>query len=263
MQNYIGTIVWNELQTQEVVTMKNFYEILFDCNWLTVPLDDYIAYNIACIKDVGSIGIVQLPRIVADAGGQSFHIYYIAVENLEQSRKKAVSLGGHIVVNEIVKDDMGRWSIMVDPYGAAFCMIEVTDMPITTKAKEQGRYWHHQVIAKDAKASALFYAQLFGWKIELIETDDGLAYYRTKNKDDADIHIHFMPMDQRLKAANINDFWLGFIYSDNVDALCQTAEQKGATILLDPTDAPSIGRYAWLSLPDHSILGLVTPAEDI
>ncbi|MFV0321991.1 MAG: VOC family protein [Alphaproteobacteria bacterium] len=262
MQNYIGTVVWNELQTQEVVIMKNFYEALFGYDWHKVPLDDHIAYNIAMVNNVGSMGLVQLPRIVADAGGQSFHIYYIAVDNLEETREKAVSLGGHIVVNEIMMENMGRWCILVDPFGAAFCIIEVQGMSINPRAKEQGRYWHHEVIAKDVKDSALFYGQLFGWKIERVETDSQ-TYYRAKDKNDVDIHIHFMPMDERLKVANINDFWLGFIYCDHVDALCETAIQKGATILLDPTDVASIGRYAWLSMPDHSILGLVTPMADI
>lgn len=262
MQNRIGTVVWSELQTQEVAIMKDFYEELFHCTWHEVPLDDYIAYNIAMIKDEASIGIVQLPRMVADAGGQSFHIYYIAVENLEQMREKAISLGGHIVVNEITNDDIGRWSILLDPYGAAFCIIEAKGKATAARVKEQGRYWHHEVIAKDARATALFYGQLFDWKIEQVEADE-LAYYRAKNTDNKDIHIHFMPMDERLKAANINDFWLGFVYCNHVDALCQTAAQKGATILLDPTDITSIGRYAWVSLPDHSILGLVTPMADI
>ncbi|MFV0430668.1 MAG: VOC family protein [Alphaproteobacteria bacterium] len=259
MENRIGSIVWNELQTKEVELMKNFHQNLFGYLWHDVPIDEKLFYHIGMQDEAPALAIVQLPPFIANAGGQSFNIYYIATNNLTAQKEKAVSLGARVIVDEVMMENVGRWSIILDPFGAAFCLIEMQERPTSMGKNQAGHYWWHEVIAKDAKASALFYGQLFDWKIEEVQTGENLYYIAKNTQNNEDIRIGFYPMDERLKAANMNDFWLGFVYCDNVDELCQKAQNNGATILLDPHDDDIIGCKAWLLQPDNSILGVVSP----
>src|SRR5262245_57773774 len=49
--------------------------------------------------------------------------------------------------------------------------------------------------------------------------------------------------------ANGNPHWLGYISSPDVDATVKQATNFGARVLIQPTDIPTVGRYAVMTDP--------------
>lgn len=256
MKARIGTVVWAELQTTHVDEVKDLWSDLFHYQWQSEPLQDKIQYSIASFNKHKMGGIVDLPPALRKKGAGAFHLYFIAVENLDESKKRALSLGGKVVVEEISLSAIGRWSIFTDPLGGVFCMVEMKGEPIPYNTYKQGAYWWHELICKDPAKSAFFYSRLFDWKVTEQKMSPTETHYLAEDKKGELVRMSFRPMDTTLKEAGIPDFWLGFLLVKDIDEACKTAIKHGSTPLLEtPKDVE--GRYAWLALPDKSLIGFM------
>jgi uncharacterized protein len=104
-----------ELHTQDVEKAKNFYGKLFD--W---TLEDYpdMNYTIVKVGEGTGGGIMKSP--MPDATPQ--WVPYILVGDVAASTKKAKSLGATVLAGVTEIPDMGWFSMLVDPTGAAFAL---------------------------------------------------------------------------------------------------------------------------------------------
>lgn len=257
-QNRIGTIVWNELQSTHKEDIKNIWADMLGYEWQSHALHGKINYDIASHNDKNSYGLVDLPKAVKNVGGGSFHLYSFAVESLEESKKKAISLGAKVIVEEISLEAIGRWAILTDPLGAVFSLMEIKAEPAPLGSGETGDFWWHELICKNPAKSAFFYSKLFHWKMQEIKLTETETHYIAESANGELVRISFRPMAPALKEAAILDFWLGFICVDDMDEACTKALHHGAAIISEETGDVE-GRYTWLSLPDKSIIGLIEP----
>ncbi len=257
MKDRIGTVVWSELQTTQIEKIKNLWSDILGYKWNSLPLQKTIDYHMATIRNKQVYGLVQLPHTIQKAGGNPFHLYFFAVANLKESKKRALSLGAKIIVDEISLKALGRWSILIDPLGAAFCIIEMEAKPmIPFASKAKCTFWWHELICKDPAKSSFFYSKLFDWNISELKVSPTETHYLSESKEGKLMRTSFRPMVPQLKEASIPDFWLGFLSVKDMDKACKKAIEQGAT-LLSETDKNTQGRYAWLSLPDKSLIGFI------
>ncbi len=256
MKERIGTIVWGELQTPYIDEMKNLWSQLFGYHWEELPLDDKIKYHIASLEGRNACGVAPLPAALRKIGGSAFHLYFFAVEDLEKSVERALSLGAKVIVKEIALTSLGKWSILTDPLGGVFCMVEMKAEPISLGENKQGSYWWHELICKEPAKSAFFYGRLFDWKVAEQKISEEETHYLAENMQGELLRMSFRPMDSVLKEAGVPDFWLGFLSVDDIDEICNKAVSLGGTILSE-TPKNVEGRYAWLALPDKSLMGFI------
>jgi len=104
-----------ELHTQDPERAKKFYDELFD--W---TLEDYPDMNYTIIKvgeETGG-GIMKSP--MPDALPQ--WVPYVLVSDVAASTEKARSLGATVLADVTEIPDMGWFSMLVDPTGAAFAL---------------------------------------------------------------------------------------------------------------------------------------------
>jgi predicted enzyme related to lactoylglutathione lyase len=104
-----------ELQTQDPEKAKKFYSELFD--W---TLEEYPDMNYTIIK-VGEGtggGIMKSPK--PDAMPQ--WVPYVLVSDVAASTEKAKSLGATVLADVTEIPDMGWFSMILDPTGAAFAL---------------------------------------------------------------------------------------------------------------------------------------------
>ena len=102
-----------ELHTKDVDRSKKFYGSLFDWKLEEYPSMDYTIINVG--EGTGG-GIMKKP--MPESPDQWFP--YILVDDVQASTKKAVSLGGVILQDVSEVPDMGWFSVLMDPTGAAF-----------------------------------------------------------------------------------------------------------------------------------------------
>jgi hypothetical protein len=104
-----------ELHTQDVEKAKNFYGKLFD--W---TLEDYpdMNYTIVKVGEGTGGGIMKSP--MPDALPQ--WVPYVLVTDVAASTEKAKSLGATVLADVTEIPDMGWFSMLLDPTGAAFAL---------------------------------------------------------------------------------------------------------------------------------------------
>jgi predicted enzyme related to lactoylglutathione lyase len=101
-----------ELQTKDVDQSKKFYKSLFDWKLEEIPGMDYTMINVG--EGTGG-GMMKNPL----SNNPDIWLPYILVDDVAASTKKAKSLGATVVMDITEVPDMGWFSVILDPTGAA------------------------------------------------------------------------------------------------------------------------------------------------
>jgi predicted enzyme related to lactoylglutathione lyase len=116
-----GALCWNELLTTDSVGAKAFYGGLF--GWETEIMDlgemgEYTLFNRSGGEGVGGMMAIQ-----PEMGPIPPHwLVYFAVEDVNASLEKSVSLGGKAMVPVTDIPNVGRFAMICDPVGAVFAI---------------------------------------------------------------------------------------------------------------------------------------------
>jgi len=102
-----------ELLSKDVEKSKKFYAKMFDWKLENIPDMDYTIINVG--EGTGG-GMMKNPV----PGNPDNWLPYIMVDNVTESTKKAQSLGATIAKDVTEVKDMGWFSMIIDPTGAAF-----------------------------------------------------------------------------------------------------------------------------------------------
>ena len=108
-----------ELQTQDLVKAKKFYQGLFDWKLEDLPM----GYTIVQVGEGTGGGMMKNP--VSDAPSQ--WLAYIHVDDVTASTKKAKGLGAKVVQDVTEVPNYGWFSVILDPTGAAVGLWQVKD----------------------------------------------------------------------------------------------------------------------------------------
>ena len=104
-----------ELQTQDLVKAKKFYQGLFDWRLEDVPGIMGMGYTMVQVGEGTGGGMMKNPV----AGAPSHWLPYILVDDVKASTKKAKGLGAEVVQDVTEVPNYGWFSVIVDPAGAA------------------------------------------------------------------------------------------------------------------------------------------------
>ncbi len=114
-----GTFCWNELITTDTDKAGDFYSSLL--GWTKEPFSGEMPYTLFKTgdKEVGGM-MARMPEM----GDIPPHwMCYITVENVDESAKQVEDLGGKIICPPKDIPNVGRFTIIADPTGAAVGLI--------------------------------------------------------------------------------------------------------------------------------------------
>jgi predicted enzyme related to lactoylglutathione lyase len=120
-----------ELHTQDPDRAKKFYRELFDWKLEDMPNMNYTVINVGETGRGG--GIMKSP--MPDAAPQ--WVPYVLVDNVAASTKKAKSLGATVLAGRTEIPDIGWFSMLLDPTGAAFALFQ-PKMAAQRKSSKKG-----------------------------------------------------------------------------------------------------------------------------
>jgi len=109
---------------------------------------------------------------------------------------------------------------------------------------KQGEFFWYDVVTTDTKAAAKFYGAVVGWGSQNAGTSS--QDYTLFTAGDVPV-AGLMPIPEQAKG--MPPAWLGYIWADDVDALCARLEKEGGKVLRPPTDVPGIIRFAVVADP--------------
>ena len=108
---------------------------------------------------------------------------------------------------------------------------------------------HIEFSTSDPGASAKFYGQLFGWKME---TDDQLNY--TQWDPGTPPGGGFNPVDQGATPGEV----LVYVASEDIEADLTKVAQLGGTVIVPKTEIPATGWFGVFKDPSGNSCGLYT-----
>jgi predicted enzyme related to lactoylglutathione lyase len=114
-----GAFSWNELMTNDLDGAKEFYTKMF--NWQHEDMPSDMPYTLARIDGQDAAGMMPMPPEAA--GMPPMWGAYVTVDNVEESAKQAVSLGGKVLLEARDIPNIGRFCVISDPQGAALTII--------------------------------------------------------------------------------------------------------------------------------------------
>ena len=116
----IGEFCWYEVLTTKVEETKAFYTALFGWTWDAMSGGNGPTYWVAKSGDKQRAGLMEKPAEVP----ASAWLAYLHVKNLEESTRRAESLGAHKLMGPMSAPGIGTWNVIADPTGAVVALFK-------------------------------------------------------------------------------------------------------------------------------------------
>jgi predicted enzyme related to lactoylglutathione lyase len=131
--------------------------------------------------------------------------------------------------------------------------------PIVEPGSEHhvGKIIFVELVTPDLAASKSFYAGLFGWSFEEVQTGGTVyAQARLAGRPVAGLVYRKAEQGRQLRSA-----WLTFMAVRDVDAATAVAVQHGGKLLLAPASVPDRGRQAVLADPQGAVFAMLASSS--
>ena len=122
MEPKAGSFCWLELGTTNREAGKNFYSSLFGWSGEDVPMGPEMAYTLFRSNGNDVAGAYQLMKEQVDAHVPPHWMVYFQTTDVDATAAKAKSLGANLLVPPMDIPNVGRFSVIADPQGAAFAI---------------------------------------------------------------------------------------------------------------------------------------------
>jgi predicted enzyme related to lactoylglutathione lyase len=236
-----GQFVWYELTTPDVAAAKNFYPPI--AGWGTQQFDkDYTMWT---TRGVPFAGIFQLGPEQRQKGIPPNWMPYVDVDNVDETARKATSLGGKTMHGPQDIPNTGRFAVLQDPQGAVFGVYKSNrSSQAWDGTPVVGRFSWHELMTTDYKKAFDFYRQLFRWeKTGEMDMDGGNPYFMfgMKGKMFGGIYNRDALAQDPATASQVSSmqpFWLVYIHVKDVKKAVETATRAGAFVQRPPMEIP-------------------------
>jgi uncharacterized protein len=249
-----GAFCWFELATTDQTAAKNFYTSLFGWSSNEFPTGPEGVYTIFQLAGQDAAAAYAMKREEQAQGMPPHWTLYVAVENAGEVGTRAGELGGKLCAPAFDVMDLGRMAVISDPAGAVFAVWEAKKQKGVGITGENGTVCWADLSTPDPATARRFYHDLLGWNFVEGEKDPS-GYLHIKN------HEHFIggvPAASQ-RDPNTPPHWLIYFQVSDCDASTAKATGQGASVLLQPTSMPEVGRFAILKDPQGAAFALFQP----
>lgn len=237
-----GVPSWVDMGSPDLAGSVAFYSSLF--GWEGHDLGEQAGHYTMMSKGgklVTGLGPAQDP-------GQPRWTTYVNVDDIEAVTKSAEGAGGEVVVAPMDVMTAGRMAIYKDVTGAVIAAWQAGEHTGAQLVNEPGAFTWSELSSSDLARSEAFYSDTFGWVWH------GSDQYREAEVIGGSIAG---AMSRRPETrAEVPDFWLVYFGARDLDADVRMAGELGASVVVPPTEIPSMGRFAVLSDPQGGVFAL-------
>jgi uncharacterized protein len=241
---------WYELITTDVTAAAAFYRDVVGWGAKAVSASQP-PYTLFTMGELSTAGLMELPEEGRKMGATPRWMGYVAVHDVQSTSERIRKSGGRVYVPP-VDTNIGRISVVADPYTAAFGIadrLQVTPQQASEGGKP-GRIGWHDLFAADLNKEAAFYSEVFGWEI------NGTKHHSTND------YISFAASDQVFAGAmdkgpvEPDPFWLFYINVEDIDAAAERVSKGGGLISQNEKELPGGFWTAHCSDPQGAAFGL-------
>ena len=120
-----GAWIWSSLITSGPDADAAFYQKIFDYEVFELPANPGVEHLLLASGDYARASVNSLPANRPKA--HPHWLNYLRVEDADQMTAKVLALGGRVLVEPHVDRQGGKVSVVADPQGAAFGLLEWPD----------------------------------------------------------------------------------------------------------------------------------------
>ena len=119
----------------------------------------------------------------------------------------------------------------------------------------RGCFVWHELMTTDPKAAKAFYTAIVGWKTKEWEGPNPYTLWMWGDTQMGGL----MELPRAAQETGARPSWLAYVGTPDVDATTARARELGATVLMEPTDIPTIGRFSVLQDPQGASFAAFSP----
>jgi predicted enzyme related to lactoylglutathione lyase len=244
-----GTFCWNELAVWDTEIAAAFYCALF--GW-TIDTNDQGPMPYTMFK-MGEHPVCGMILMDADwpEDCPSHWGCYISSDDVDATAKKAIELGGTLCCEPQEGGDEDRFAVITDPTGAVVSVFKGGD---GKNPNGHGSFCWNELLTNDVDKATEFYTSLLGWTAVPSGTSE--EPYTVLMKGEVWV-CGMMKMHWEG-----NPSWLGYVSVASVDESIAKAIELGATVCVEPSDMPGIGRFAVFTDPTGATIAIFTAVSE-
>jgi len=253
-----GTFSWAELATTDQKAAVAFYRALFGLDVNDQPLGGDEVYTMFTLRGQEvAAGHTMRPEERQHGTPPHWNLY-VTVASVDESVKKAESLGATVLAPPFDVMDVGRMAVLQDPAGAVLELWEAKKHIGAKILNEPGALCWSELTTRDTTRAESFYTSLFGWTAKHAAPGSPMEYTEFHNQGKPGIGMMAMPAQV---PAQVPSYWMPYFQVADCDASANTAKQLGAKSMVGPQDIPGTGRFAILSDPQGAMFAVYTSAR--
>jgi predicted enzyme related to lactoylglutathione lyase len=250
-----GTFSWPELATTDQKAGVAFYRALFGWDVNESPMGPTEVYSTFEMRGK-PVGAAHTQR----QEERDMHVpphwnAYVTVANVDESAKKAESLGAKVFAPPFDVMDYGRMAVLQDPTGAVFQIWQAKQHIGAMILNEPGALCWTELNTRDTKAAEAFYTKMFGWTPK--HSAPGAPMEYTEFSVNGQPSIGMMPMVAEMPK-EVPSYWMPYFQVADADASAAKVKALGGKVMVPPSDIPNTGRFAIVTDPQGAMFAVFT-----
>jgi uncharacterized protein len=231
-----GRFVWYDLMTTDLEKAQAFYTKVV--GWGTQAWPGPQPYTMWTADGAPLGGLMKQPP---EEKAPPHWLAYISTPDVDATTKQAQSLGATVLVKPTPIPNVGTFSVLADPQGAAFAPFAPTgETPEPQGPPPAGQFSWHELMTTDYKAAFAFYNALFGWEKDAEHDMGPMGVYLLFGRNGHQLGGMFNTPAGVPAPRN----WLQYVAVDSADRAAERVTANGGTIMNGPMDVPGGDRIA-------------------
>jgi predicted enzyme related to lactoylglutathione lyase len=248
-----GGFTWYELMTTDTVAAKAFYSKVVGWGTQDVPMPG-MTYTLLTMGEMRIAGLMELTEQARKMGAPPGWLGYVQVDDVDATTAQAKSLGGSVHMPPMDVPDVGRFSVIADPQGAALGLFKwaIADMGQAPEPGMAGSTGWHELMATDWEKAFAFYSKLFGWQKADAMDMGPMGTYQLFSIGGQQVGGMF-----NKPPAVPACFWLYYFNVADFDAATERAKAGGGTVINGPMQVPGGSWIVQCTDPQGAMFALV------
>jgi predicted enzyme related to lactoylglutathione lyase len=250
-EHHVGKVVLVQLVTPDLTTAKRFYGGLFGWQFRDLRLggDDYAEASL----DGQLVAGLMHKAVAAGERRQSSWLTFLAVRDVDATRKLAVANGAKVLLEPHTIPNRGREAIFADPQGAVFAVLASSTGDPPDELADPGEWIWSSLSTPDPDANAGFYQTLFDYEVFDLPADQGARHLMLASDNYARASANTLAAN----GPNARAHWLNYIHVEDVDASSAKVVWLGGRVLVAARLDRHGGKVAIVADPLGAPFGLL------
>jgi predicted enzyme related to lactoylglutathione lyase len=250
-EHHVGKVVLVQLVTPDLTVAKRFYGGLLGWRFRDLKLggDDYAEASL----DGQLVAGLMHKAVNAGERRQSSWLTFLAVRDVDASKKLAVANGAKVLLEPHTIPGRGREAVFSDPQGAVFAVLASSTGDPPDEMADPGEWIWSSLSTTDPDANAGFYQTLFDYEVFDLPADQGARHLMLASDNHARASANTLPANR----PNARPHWLNYIHVEDVGASSAKVVSLGGRVLVEPRLDRHGGKVAIVADPLGAPFGLL------